>query len=68
MNQSAQGVINCPHCECSIRIEGTLKKIQFAVQIVKKLLMMLSLANSLASTIDLLPSKRPDSKMGISKL
>ena len=63
MNQSAQGDINCPHCECSIRIEGTLKKNTIRCSNCKKIIDDVeSRLIPLASTIDLLPSKRPDSQ------
>ena len=63
MNQSDQGDINCPHCECSIRIEETLKKNTIRCSNCKKIIDdVQSRLIPLASTIDLLPSKRPDSQ------
>ena len=63
MNQSDQGDINCPHCECSIRIEDTLKKNTIRCSSCKKIIDdVQSRLIPLASSIDSLPSKRPDSQ------
>ena len=63
MNQSDQGDINCPHCECSIRIEDTLKKNTIHCSSCKKIIDdVQSRLIPLASSIDSLPSKRPDSQ------
>ena len=62
MNQSDQGDINCPHCECSIRIEDTLKNTIRCSSCKKIIDDVQSRLIPLASSIDSLPSKRPDSQ------
>lgn len=63
MNQSDQGDINCPHCECSIRIEDTLKKNTIRCSSCKKIIDdVQTRLIPLASSINSLPSKRPDSQ------
>ena len=56
MNQSVRETL-IVLTECSIRIEDTLKKIQFAVQVVKNYYDVQSRLIPLASSIDSLPAR-----------